>query len=346
VATVEASADGREIDVAPWVSSSDGGDLSIEAACAIGGTAIVSVPASFNVEVNMDERCDVEMAGWLEGSVSINVNKGSISVNTVRGLLTTLTTGLGDVSVKHVEGNLDLSAGFGASGNVDLGKIMGEEVNVETSGRVCCRALYAKNMYIRADGGIDASVLESEREGILVLGGGTSSIGSCSGNVGAVLSGNAQFDAQVSNTLQRLWIKGGPHASSAVIHLPEQLALDASIRAARIELDHRLGPRPVESRDHRLGPRPKESSQREGSVIKWLGTLGVLSRPAKGSHPSMSNLAGANSSDTLPVAPFDAIDSAGSDMARLTLDMGNGNVKVEVRSWMDKMKQTASMTSC
>lgn len=159
-----------------WVTGS--GDLRVEAACGPGddGVTTVSVPASFNVTVEMAGQCDVDIAAWLEGTVNVSVAEGSISVNTVRGLRTKLSTGRGDVNVKHVEGNLDVSAG----GDVELGKILGEAVNVEASGRVRCRAIYAKDLYVWAAGGVEASVLESELSGLLALGGATSSVGSSS----------------------------------------------------------------------------------------------------------------------------------------------------------------------
>jgi hypothetical protein len=194
VATVEASAAGKELDVGSWGAASDGGDLRVEAACALGDDCVttLSVPASYNVEVDMAGSCDVDVSGWLEGTLSVAVNQGSIAVNTVRGLRTRLSTGQGDVRVQHIEGNLDVSAGSGSTGNVELGKVMGEEVNIETAGRVRCRALYAKDLCMWAGGGVEVSVLESERTGVLAIGGGgASDLGACSGHIGVILAGSS-----------------------------------------------------------------------------------------------------------------------------------------------------------
>jgi hypothetical protein len=116
VATVEASSGGAQCsdeEVAAWASSGADGDLTVRVGADV---ATVSVPACFNVEVAMEGSCDVSLDGWLEGTVDVAVDgRGSVGVNTVRGLLTRVRTGGGDVDVKHVEGNLEVVNGDAGS---------------------------------------------------------------------------------------------------------------------------------------------------------------------------------------------------------------------------------------
>ena len=88
----------------------------------------------------MDGDCGVDLSGWLEGTVDVVVSgRGAVGVNTVRGLLTRVVTGGGDVRVDHVEGNLAVTG----ADDGKLGKIMGEEVDIDATGVVNGRALYA-----------------------------------------------------------------------------------------------------------------------------------------------------------------------------------------------------------
>lgn len=334
LATVEATAAGKELDVGNWGTASDGGDLRVEAACGSvdDGVTTVSVPASFNVEVDMAGSCDVDVSGWLEGTVSVTVSQGSIAVNTVRGLRTRLRTGQGDVRVQHIEGNLDVSAGWGSRGNVDLGKVMGEEVNIEASGKVRCRALYAKDLCVWATGGMDVSVLESERAGVLAIGGGgSSSLGSCSGNLGVILAGRSDVQLQLTDALRSLWVKGGPSAATVAVHLPESLVLDTFIRAAELELDPRLA------------PQQQRSKQTQGEPAEWGGTLGVRkeqsTRSLRRDRVSFMADSAATASGPDPVTAGTLPIADG----KLDLDIQNGRVSVNVRSWFDQMKEAAEL---
>lgn len=62
VATLEAGT----ADVSAWASA-DGDDLHVRAALSDGVTT-VAVPASFNIVVDMETPCDVDVDGWFEGS--------------------------------------------------------------------------------------------------------------------------------------------------------------------------------------------------------------------------------------------------------------------------------------
>ena len=48
----------------------------------------LTVPAAFEVSVGMSRgACDVDVAGWLEGCVDVSTDSGSVSVQTVKGMV-------------------------------------------------------------------------------------------------------------------------------------------------------------------------------------------------------------------------------------------------------------------
>jgi len=189
------------------------------------------------------------------------VPSGSVHVNTVRGLLTSVATGRGDVSVTHVEGNLHVANG--AAGSVTLGKIMGEDLRVLTSGTLSARALYSKRLDVEATGGMNASVVSAE-EGRLVVGGDTR-LDSTEGVLQLAHQGEGgSVTVQAGEMLRSLSVVrvvalGGEHATAAcgtasatggegdhasadkepevTIHLPEGLAARAEIRAHQLAID-------------------------------------------------------------------------------------------------------------
>ena len=62
-------------------------------------------------------------------------------------MLTRLVTGCGGVKVDSLEGNLHIEA----TGALELGKVMGEQVSISTSGeRAHIKALYAKEVSVSA----------------------------------------------------------------------------------------------------------------------------------------------------------------------------------------------------
>ena len=109
----------------------------------------LAVPAAFEVSVSMGgDACDVDVAGWLEGCVDVSTTSGSVSVKTVKGMLTRLRTGAGSVSVGSVDGNLDVETG---GGSVELGKVVGEEVRAVAGGggAIRVKAIYSKRAEVR-----------------------------------------------------------------------------------------------------------------------------------------------------------------------------------------------------
>ena len=118
----------------------------------------LAVPAAFEVSVGMSGgACDVDVAGWLEGCVHVSTDSGSVDVKTVRGMLTRLHTGAGDVSVGSVDGNLDAETG---DGSVTLGKTVGEEVRAIAGGRASNELreghIYAKRTELSSSGTMQA----------------------------------------------------------------------------------------------------------------------------------------------------------------------------------------------
>jgi hypothetical protein len=242
-ATVDATVDGAaasDESIEPWACANADGDLTVTVppSCA---SATVSVPASFNVSVSMDGTSAVEVQGWLEGTVDVLVGEGSVDVGTVRGLLTRVHTGRGDVAIKHVEGNVEVVAG---GGSVSLGKILAQDVRVAASGELRCTALYSKVLNVDASGGMHSSVLSAE-DGTLRLG-GTSSLDSAEGEFSIELpAGCEQLTLQAIEGLRRLSIDsvGSVEASGApdvTINMPEAFRARAQVAAASLSIDERL----------------------------------------------------------------------------------------------------------
>jgi hypothetical protein len=158
VAEAWAELDGRSVDarsVADFDVSE--GEIKVSVTEAVARLTL-TVPAAFEVSVGMSRgACDVDVAGWLEGSVDVSTDSGSVSVKTVKGMLTRLRTGAGDVSVGSVDGNLDAETG---DGSVTLGKIVGEEVRAIAGGRASnalrAKAIYAKRTELSSSGAMQA----------------------------------------------------------------------------------------------------------------------------------------------------------------------------------------------
>ena len=169
-------------DVSLWAHAEASGDLHVRtpAAEVEGDATVISVPASFNVHVDLEGVCAVDVTGWLEGTVDVSIGAGDATVGTVRGLLTRVITGRGDVRIDHVEGNLEVDSG--EEGSVTLGKIMGEDVCVTAGGAIRGRALYAKRLHMQAGKGVHASVLSAE-DGHLSVGADDTVLDSAEGSL-------------------------------------------------------------------------------------------------------------------------------------------------------------------
>lgn len=252
VADVEAaSTDGTPAETESWVTTDDAGNLTVVAA-ASGGATTISIPASFNVTIDMAGKCDVDLPSWLEGTVDVAVGEGNVVVNTVRGLLTSVRTGRGDVRVEHVEGNLAVTT----DGCVDLGKIMGEDVRVSATGAVRSKALYGKALSVAAGGGMETSVLSTD-DGQLSLG-GDSSLDSLQGEL-SVEATAGNLSLQASDALRSLRVvhhqsgeggveggqlppgQAGAARPTVAVHVPEALRLQGRLAGTAVDVDERVG---------------------------------------------------------------------------------------------------------
>lgn len=164
-------------------------------------TLVVSVPSVFDVRINMrGGACEVDISGWLEGSVDVATESGGICVGTVKGMLTKLRTMCGALKVGSIDGNLDAET---SKGRVDLGKVIGEEVRAVTAdGDIQVKAVYAKRAELRAcEGKVSAAVLSLERGTLFT--GGHSQLSSLDGNIDIVVA-KGSLVVQAAERLRRL----------------------------------------------------------------------------------------------------------------------------------------------
>ena len=309
VAELEAKDEtGTELDAASWVRAEDGGDLHVVAAGTSSAGLVISVPASFNVHVAFEGTSSVDVQGWLEGTVHIEVGQGDVSVNTVRGLLTSISTGRGDVKVEHVEGNLHVQNGD--EGSVSLGKIMGEDLRVLTSGALKARALYAKRLDVEAAAGMNVGVL-SANEGLLSLR-GDSTLSSTEGVLKLTHSGRGSITVQAGETLRSLSVSranygapgGGtacsdvaPSAALVTLYLPSGMAARAEVRAKELVLDEKLQAERVE--------RPAMgAAETRGAVMGMPSVEGFINPPPPLSKSGTKTFAGYDSGSSTSLTPW------------------------------------------
>ena len=140
---------------------------------------------------------------------------------------TRVRTGRGDVSIKHVEGNVDVLAGGG--GSVSLSKILAQDVKVAASGMLKCTALYSKVLDVTAEDGLLSSVLSSEA-GTLRLG-GTSSLDSAEGELRIALAAECEgLTVQAIEGLRKLRVHDGSFGGA------EPIAIAAVHRGSSTEI--------------------------------------------------------------------------------------------------------------
>lgn len=331
VAEVEAEDSvGFPLDASLWTSTSaKHGQITVHpSGAAARSRVVVSVPAAFNVAVDLEEPCDVEVKGWLDGTVEVAVPEGTVSVGTVRGLMTRVHTGGGDVDVEHVEGNLDVRAG-GDGAQVVLGKIMGEDVAVECAeGQLRCKALYAKRLRVAA-GGMHASVLSTESGrlhlGGDVAGGGSSDLSSVDGDLTVRLpaAGNHALAVQAGGGLRGLVVAqeeeqetGAAASGTAVeVHLPEGSQACVRVRAAALDLDPRLV-----ATDAEEAGLEAEGGGAEGTALRgeWRALL-------LGSEPTKDARRAARREE-----------EAGSSRSEIRLDVPRQRVSIDQQSWFEQ----------
>ena len=361
VANLDASGGGKEVDVAAWSTVHEGGDLSIQASVAdADGVTRIDVPAGFSVHVEMASACDVSVDGWLEGTVDVSVPSGGVYVNTVRGLLTSISTGEGDVKVDHVEGNLHVNNG--AAGDVTLGKIMGEDLRVLTSGGLKARALYSKRLDVQAAAGVRASVLSAE-EGRLCVG-GDSVLDSTEGVLQLVHAGAGSVTVQAGETLRSLGIgRADDDLSSSeaeiTLHLPSGMGARALIKARQLTLDERLEARAVTVAGEEAGVAAAASTAGADGTQDSMGAF--VRPPAPLSTSGTKTFAGYESGSSTAATPWwsseartgwamsaDSAQRAGceayvlggaaeaGEACELSVVAGDAHVTLGVQSWFEQ----------
>ncbi len=215
----------------------------------------ITIPAAFELDVDCaqyapeDQVTNVTLDGWLEGALSILVNRGDIRVGVVRGMETSLQTRSGSVGAKLIEGNLRAHAG---GGKVELEKVLGEHVEIRGGG-VTCGALYAKTLSARVDREMHVSVLGVEDSRIALGDGAQARLCALEGKVALELSDTWDVELQSSNRLCHLSIlrreqtsrSGEPAARSLALSLPEDIRAVADFggQAQASHVDPALEPR-------------------------------------------------------------------------------------------------------
>lgn len=259
-AWAEGGGDPCELASVATIEANEAGDICLLATQAHAAIT-VAVPAAFNVRVDMrGGACDVDMRGWLEGDVDISTERGSVGVATVRGVLTKVRTGGGDVTVGSVDGNLDAETG---AGDVAVGKVLGEEVRlVASGGSLRLKAAYAKRAELNATGAVHAAVLSAERGAVRA--GEDSRLSSLDGEFDISLSDSASLEVQAGEQLRRLRLIGVDGASPVAhadggapgpprtieVHLPAALSTEASAIVAELEVGDDLPSRQLDPARH------------------------------------------------------------------------------------------------
>jgi hypothetical protein len=132
----------------------------------------IAVPASFSVVASRSGApSNLRVDGWLEGGVSLTTARGDVGVKTVRGMLTTLATGEGNLALEMIEGDANLSSG---KGNITIGKLQGKALRAKSGGGdISARAIYTHDCHLATRSGtISLGFLHTERAQIEVADGG------------------------------------------------------------------------------------------------------------------------------------------------------------------------------
>ena len=299
-------------------------------------------------------------------AVAVAVPEGSVGIKTVRGLLTSVSTGRGDVNVEHIEGNLRVDNGV--AGSVSLGKIMGEDIQVATSGAVRIRALYAKRLDLSAAGGCDASVLSAE-EGMLLLGGDSSNVNSAEGVLNLTHQGPGELVVQASEQLRSLTIQAAHDGSDGVtaeapnatggaagasggdrsrltVHLPEGMAARAELVVGTLKLDERLTAVPVERGAADVGRvcrGPPELSTTGTRVLEGSSASATpwWSAAARRGWSTASSLA------TVPGCRSYLLAGATNEGegCEISVLAAGSDVELGVQSWFEQRLKTATLRS-
>ncbi|KAJ1639021.1 hypothetical protein T492DRAFT_155331 [Pavlovales sp. CCMP2436] len=137
----------------------------------VGTSLAISVPASFSVVACREGRtANLRMDGWIEGGVRLTTEQGDVGVQTVRGMLTTLATGAGNIAAEMIDGDAALSTG---QGDITIGKLQGKVLNAASGGgNVSAKALYCEDAHIATrNGRVQLNFLHTLRASVAVSNG-------------------------------------------------------------------------------------------------------------------------------------------------------------------------------
>ena len=134
-------------------------------------------------------------------------------------------------------------------GAVELGKILGEELDVfagGSEGLIRARALYAKRANLSAGGGIDAATITAD-VGTIAISGGDCHLDSISGDLAVEIDGDGSVEVQASDGLVRLAVTHtsaniAENSPKVTVHVPESVTAAATLIGADVEVDGDLAP--------------------------------------------------------------------------------------------------------
>lgn len=229
---------GNALDAAAAVSvehAENGADFEVVGGAA-GPSLAIAVPASFTILTRRaGQPSNISVAGWLEGGVSLTTERGSLTVGTVRGMLTTLETGEGDIAAEMIEGDARMSTGRGA---VSIGKLQGKVLTASSGhGDISARAIYCLDTHLAArQGSIRLGFLHTERA-TLEVAGGEVRIDALDGGANVCAREGGSIHVQLSDGARQLEL----HADGDIdVLVPEHLAFSGEASAPSVECDASL----------------------------------------------------------------------------------------------------------
>lgn len=199
----------------------------------------IAVPASFSIVAQrIGQPSNVSVTGWIEGGVALTAERGSLSVRTVRGMLTTLETGEGDISAEMIEGDARMSTSRGA---ITIGKLQGKVLHAACAhGDLSARAIYCEVAHLVArSGSIRLGFLHTDRAHLEVATGAVH-VDALDGSADVRASKGGSIRIQLSDGARELHL----HADGDVdVLVPEHLAFSANASGGKaVHCDPSLRP--------------------------------------------------------------------------------------------------------
>mmetsp|Transcript_19267 Transcript_19267/g.49025 ORF Transcript_19267/g.49025 Transcript_19267/m.49025 type:complete len:360 (+) Transcript_19267:13-1092(+) len=212
----------------------------------VGTSLAISVPASFSVVACREGRtANLRMDGWIEGGVRLTTEQGDVGVQTVRGMLTTLATGAGNIAAEMIDGDAALSTG---QGDITIGKLQGKVLNAASGGgNVSAKALYCEDAHIATrNGRVQLNFLHTLRASVAVSNGEVN-IDALDGSVSVRAAEGGRIRVQLSDGAREIEL----HADGDVeVLIPDDLGFEASASAPHVRWDPALQPLISEDMTH------------------------------------------------------------------------------------------------